>query len=850
MKRCFIAILCLLGLTLPVQSLAQSASISGIVQDQSGAAMPNAQVTLRKGAEARTMQTSPEGAFSFEKVSAGTYDVQVEHEGFKAAGTRVTVANRSPRPIEFKLQIANLQQEITVAADAIQVNTQTDSNLDVAALDSNALDNAPIFDQNYIATMSRFLDSGAIGTSGVTLIMDGLQVNNISLPPSAIQEVKINQNPYSPEFMRPGRGRIEVVTKAGASAYHGTSNFVFRDNRINAREPFAATRPQEQRRIVESSLTGPIGSGKTSSFLFAGTFQSEAAQSIVFAIDPSGEVRANVPSPQRQADLSARISHQLGTTNAIAIRYEAQDQYLKNQGVGGVVLPEAARNFRNREDTITYTQTTTFTPKLLNDFRILFGKEYQPTRSIQSGPKIVVLDAFTRGGAQADRLQTEYHTVFHDVMSWSHGRHTLRMGLDVPDLSRRGLEDHTNFQGTFTFSSLQDYLQGRPFSFIQQAGQDKVIFWEKVVSGFILDDIRVRPNFTLSVAARYDWQNYFHDRNNVSPRIAFAYGPAHHPKTVIRGGAGFFYDRSGPGAIFDILRYNGRQLLQYVVTNPGYPDPWANTQQAQAAPSSIVKLAADARIPYLIQFGFGVERQLSKSTTLAINYTGNETVGLFRSRDVNAPLPPFYAVRPDAGFAVVRQIESSGRLESHSLDMSLRGNVTRFFSGLIQYTLARAYNNTSGINSFPANNYDLSGEWGRADFDQRHRFNMLGTIKPGKLFNLGLGISLNTGRPYSLTTGRDDYRVGTATARPAGVGRNTLQGPGYAEYDLRWSREFRLSPPKNEVPQTITFSFDAFNVLNHVNYTSYVGNLSSPLFGHAVAALPPRRLQLSTRFNF
>jgi len=224
---------------------------------------------------------------------------------------------------------------------------------------------------------------------------------------------------------------------------------------------------------------------------------------------------------------------------------------------------------------------------------------------------------------------------------------------------------------------------------------------------------------------------------------------------------------------------------------------------------------------------------------------------------VNAPLPPFYAVRPDPGFAVVRQIESSGRLdessgrlESHSLDISLRGNVTRFFSGLIQYTLARAYNNTSGINSFPANNYDLSGEWGRADFDQRHRFNMLGTIKPGKLFNLGLGISLNTGRPYSLTTGRDDYRVGTATARPAGVGRNTLQGPGYAEYDLRWSREFRLSPPKNEVPQTITFSFDAFNVLNHVNYTSYVGNLSSPLFGHAVAALPPRRLQLSTRFNF
>src|SRR5947208_14363400 len=115
---------------------------------------------------------------------------------------------------------------------------------------------------------SRFLDSSAVGTNGTALIMDGLQVNSVSLPASAIQEVKINQNPYSPEFLRPGRGRIEIVTKAAASAYHGSVNFVFRDNRWNAREPFAATKPRAQRKILETSLTGPTGSGKTSSFPF------------------------------------------------------------------------------------------------------------------------------------------------------------------------------------------------------------------------------------------------------------------------------------------------------------------------------------------------------------------------------------------------------------------------------------------------------------------------------------------------------------------------------------------------------------------------------------------------------
>src|SRR2546425_5967159 len=234
----------------------------------------------------------------------------------------------------------------------------------------------------------------------------------------------------------------------------------------------------------------------TSLISAASTISSSGASSITAHTTGSALPEIN---PQRDVDLSARISHQLGQKNTVSLRYESLDQYRRKQGIGGVVLAAAATNFRNREDAFTYTQTTTLTPKLINEFRILFGKERQPTRSVQAVPKIVVLDAVTDGGAQSDRLQTEYHTTFHDALSWSQGKHTLRMGIDVPDISRRGLEDGTNFQGTFTFSSLQDYRNNRPFSFIQQAGQGKVIFWEKVLSGFILDDVRLRANLTLSL---------------------------------------------------------------------------------------------------------------------------------------------------------------------------------------------------------------------------------------------------------------------------------------------------------------------------------------------------------------
>ena len=114
---------------------------------------------------------------------------------------------------------------------------------------------------------------------------------------------------------------------------------------------------------------------------------------------------------------------------------------------------------------------------------------------------------------------------------------------------------------------------------------------------------------------------------------------------------------------------------------------------------------------------------------------------------------------------------------------------------------------------------------------------------------MGVAVSLYSGQPYNETTGRDDNHDGLANDRPAGVGRNSLAGPGYADVDLRWSRDFFLGAKKDKGP-TVTLGLDAFNLLNRVNYATYVGDLSSPFFGKAIAAQPARRLQASLRFRF
>ncbi len=831
----------------------------GEVADRTGAAVPLAKVTIygNLGNAVGVIQSDGAGLFQLSGVPSGTYRLEVQATGFAATMVQVKVSNRAPAPLRIRLELADIRQEITVTGSAAEVSTDSSQNMDVVTLDREALDSLPIFDQDYVGAMSRFLDPGSVSTGGVTLVVDGIEQSSIGLSASAIQQVKINQNPYSAEFSRPGRGRIEIITKPGSQVYHGTFNFFFRDYRFNARDPFAITRPPEQRRLFEGSLLGPLGHSRKNSFLFSVNRAEEDQQATVYALVPTGIVQQNVANPRRELELTGGITHQFSEGHLASLRANYADHKEQNRGAGGFVLPEAAVNFQDREDQFFYNDSLTVSSRTFNQFRIMFGRQHTPTTSITNAPAINVGGAFVGGGAQADRLQTENHIALNDIVSVSRGKHEIRMGINVPDISRRGLDDNTNFEGTYSFATLQDFVQNRPYSLIQQQGNGHVVFIETVIGGFFQDDYRVRPNLTISAGLRYDWQNFFHDNNNVSPRVSFAYSPGTNRKTVFRGGTGFFYDRTGPGPIFDLERYNGLRLRQVVISNPAYPRS-LDSLPVLMSPTSITRLDPTIRMPYTGQFSLGVEHQLRKDVTISATYWGTRGVSLFRSRDVNAPPPPDYVTRPNPALSVYRQIESSGHLQNDALELSFRGRIAKAFNGMVQYTFGRAYNDvagnyaggsrSTGINAFPANNYDLSGEWARADYDQRHRLNMLGTIHAAPYLDFGVGLFANTGAPYTITTGRDDFRTGYANARPAGVPRNSLQGPGMAELDVRWSHDFQLNG-KKEGPR-LTTALDAFNVTNRVNYTSYVGNLSSPFFGEAVSAKPPRRLQLSLRFAF
>jgi hypothetical protein len=828
----------------------QSQSIFGVVRDPSDAAIVGARVELHRsdGTPVGHTKSNGSGGFQFKNVPAGSYEIVVSEPGFRE--TRASISSPGDhQQIKIVMPIASVDENVMVVGSdtSAQISTDIAQNQSGNVVDANALDRLPMFDQDYITTMSRFLDPDSSGTNGTALVVNGVEANGPGVTASAIQSVKINQNPYTALYSRPGRARIEITTKGGTPKLHGSATFLYRNSIFDASNAFAETKPSEERTYFEGSVTGPLSRSKKTTFLAALDFDKDDQQSIVVAEGPGGPINANVPYPKNHYFLSGRAFHDYGLGNQFWAGYSYEHGTVQNEGVGGTVLPEAGTNTLFFEHEINVGHVYVASPKLVNQLHFLVGHFDRQIHSITQAPQIAVSGAFTGGGAQADARRTEYHFDATDIVTYTSGKHEIKVGIDIPDISRRAYDDWTNQQGTYSFAGLTAYQIAQPFSYLVQRGEGHVDFLEMTFAGIFEDNIRVAQNLSLALGVRYYWQNYFHDIPwNFAPRFSFAYAPQAKGKTVVRGGGGFFFDRTGPQPISDLLHFNGVTLKRFIVDSPSYP---ITAPQLAAVPTSVVTLDPRQRIPYSVQYGVGIEQQLNPMTSVFANYVGLRGIDRFRSRDVNAPPPPAYAARPSPNLGQNRQIESEGYLKSDALEIGLRGRPARFLTAQARYNLGKAYNNSADITSFPANSYFPNADWSRSNNDQRHKFDMLASTEAGKWFSFGTALSIYSGKPVNVTTGNDDNRDGLALDRPAGTPRNIMHGPSFIGLDLNLAHDFPLTKEGSKGP-TASLAVNSFNVLNHPNDMTYIGVVGSPFFGKAVAADAPRRMQLNVVFKF
>jgi hypothetical protein len=845
---------CVALLMFPALLLAQtSRALDGVVQDETAAAIPGARVTLvgQGTGAARSTTSKQDGTFRFEDVSQASYVLKIEIGGFETYQKVVTVSAEELTPLRIRLRVA-AEDDVTVEGDAAGQLSTSGSDAATTKLDDSWLRDLPTGSDDVLALIARFTSPAAQGSEGASIVVDGVEGDQLDVPSSAIDSVKVNRNPYSAVFQHPGKARVEVSTKRGhrSRRLDGGIELSSRNSMFAARNAFAKSVPDLDRRFLQPNVGGALG--KKSSFYFAAARTVNDESAVVNAMTLAGPFVANVPTSRHHDSILTRIQWWPTALHTLYATYGFSDQAFRNRDTGGFNLPERGVAGARHKHKVTLTYRALLPPNWSNSLLVGLTSEDEHTGNSASAPAIVVNKAFAAGPSQS--FTTDRGRSFdleNSLTYYGRARHSILFGGRLRgDLTEAS--DASNFGGTFEFGSLAQFSASTPLMFRINRGDPHVAFGVYVANAFAQDEIRVTPQLTLTFGLRYDWQSTTTDRNNVAPRFAFAFAPTKHSKTVLRGGAGIFYDDLSRSATERSLLFDGVRLREVVISNPSFPDPFSSGQ-SESPPPSIIRVAPNIRSPQVSQVSVGIEHQLTRRNLVTAEYSVLRGAHLFRSRNINAPLPGT-GLRPDPGFLNINQIESTASERNQALTITVQGRAGKLLKTYAQYVFSHTTNDTSGTFSLPANNYDLLAERGPADFDSRHRFNLMGVVVLPRSVQTGLVLSVVSGSPFNMTSGFDDNGDTVVNDRPPGVTRNTLRGPRTIQLDLRLAKTFNVARlwgmEQGQRRDSLDVTVDVFNALNRTNVAGMVGVLSSPFFGRANSAAPARIVQFSMRYRF
>lgn len=813
--------------------------MQGTVKDDSGAVIPNATVSLTdQNGATLTSQSKGDGTYVFRGVAPGTYTVSADYKGLEQTGVvAVSVASGTPAHGDVTLKPQSVKEEVTVAGDSTtQVSVDPTQNATALVLRKEDLAALPD-DPDDLQQDLQALAGPSAGPGGGQVYIDGFSSGRFP-PKESIREIRINQNPFSSEYDKLGFGRIEIFTKPGSDKFHGTSFYDISDGIWNARNPFLTVTPPFRTQRFGGNVSGPIT--KNASFFIDAESRQFEDNGIVNAFlpnpaDPSHPLndRSFVPTPQHRTTVSPRVDWQLGASNTLSMRYSYEDNLRDLYGVYQYNLPDNGYHFDNSEHTVQITDTAILSPKVINETRFEYRREFTGETSVSNTPQISVPDSFTMGGNTVGHTtETTQRYEFQNYTTVTKGTHNIKYGVRA----RRYILDAytpTNFNGQFSFSSLTDYAAGTPLQFRINAGNPALTVPQVDVGAFVQDDWRAAPNLTISAGLRWEGQSNIHDWHDFAPRLGFAWSPGHgssgRPKTVIRGGFGMFYERFADSDVLSAEQQNGINQQSYIVRRPDF---YPNIPALGDLTAKQVRYQIDRnlRAPYLLQSAIGVERQLFSKTTLAVNFTDTRGVHQFRTRDINAPYPegyPLAGLRPYADVAGIGQTdiynyESSGLLKQSQVMVRINTQIGKRVSLFGAYIWSTAHSNTDGLTSLPVNQYNANGEWGRSSLDIENRTFIGGSIRGPLKLQFSPFIIARTGAPFTITTGTDNNGDTIINDRPGfasgpGIGiistpygfldfnpkpgqpilpRDFGNGPGQVSVNLRVSRTWGFGTTK------------------------------------------------------
>ena len=807
---------------------AQTATLRGQVADASGAVIPRAKVTLHgdSGAVKSTVADNS-GSYAFAGVAPGDYTVQASAPELSLAQPAKVTLLPGSQTLNLILQVASLSEKVTVQDTSAQALT-TDSSSSAGAVVLRGADLEALSDDpDDLAADLAALAGPSAGPNGGSIFVDGFSGGQLPAKES-IREIRINQNPFSPEYDKLGYGKIEIFTKPGSDKYRGSAQWNFANDFWNTRNPYSPTKAPFLLNEFEGSAGGPL-TGKSSFTLDAQrNMVDNGSITNAVTIDPA-TLRAApfagiLTTPGRYTNVSPRVDYQLGRNHTLMFRYGITHSDVRDNGVGAFDLISRGYHSRFTNQTVQAADTAVI-GQAVNETRFQFYRSATQALANSLSPAILVLQSFNGGGSTLGRtFDTQNSYELQNYTSMLHGRHSWRFGVRLRRQTDTSVSPQ-NFNGTFTFgggtlapvldarnqpvpganglpqtapiTSIEAYrrtllfqqlgdtpaeiraLGGGATQFTMNTGAAALAAGQMDAGVFAGDEWRLRPNLTLNLGLRYETQTNIHDRRDLAPRLAFAWAPGgggqKRAKTVLRSGFGIFYDRFPLANTLAARRFNGLVQQQLVVPNPDFfpnvpsPATLAGFQSTQA----IQEVSSRLRAPYILQSAVTIERQLPANTTLAVTYTNSHGLHLLRSEDINAPLPGTYnpAVSNSGLFPLghpgpLDLMESSGIYNQNQAIANVNAKLNARLSLFGFYVYNHARSNTDGIGTFPANPYNFTGEYGPASTDVHHRFTVGGSINLRWAVRISPFVVAQSGAPFDITAGSDLYGTTLFNGRP------------------------------------------------------------------------------------
>lgn len=817
--RRFLCLLTVLGL-LPAMMFAQGATgsiLKGVVTDPSGAAIPGASVSLTGPNNFVKVSTADEnGSFTLNGLPSGKYIVRVSSAGFALfEQANFNIETGKQMSINVLLNIAAEKQQITVT-DTVSIDLDPAANVGALTLKGEDLQMLSDNPDDLSAELQALAGPSA-GPNGGQIFIDGFSGGK--LPPKAsIREIRINSNPFSSEYDRIGFGRIEIFTKPGSDKFRGQLFYNAGNGALNARNPFATQRPTNSQNSISGNLSGPLG--KKASFFVDADSRLIDDISVINArvLDDAYNIvplQTTVGVATRRYDITPRIDLQLSQKHTLTTRYSFGYNTTENGGLGTFTLPSRATNSNGHDNQVQATHTWLASGTIINEDRFQFFGRRSNSNGNSVNPSINVLDAFNGGDATiSNNFSDEKRYEYSNLTSWTKRAHLIKFGGRIRGVQQND-QSTTGYNGSYTFANLNSFgitqrglanglsiaqiiaQGGGAQQFTLNAGQPLVGVDQVDAGLFIQDDWRVKPNFSLSLGLRFETQSNVNNKLNFAPRIGIAWGigkpsgAARAPKTVLRAGAGIFYDRFSEDQVLQTRRLNGVVQQQFVVTNPAfYPNFPTPAQLSQFQRSNTTRLIdSNLNIPYVFQTSLGIERALPKNITLGVTYNHTTGINQLRSRNINTPLIGTWSLANQANAVFpygasagnLYLYESTGRFQQNQLLVNVNARINTRISMFGFYVLGKATGNTDGAFSFPNNTYDTAAELGRNSFDIRHRTFFGGSIRGPLKLSVNPFVSASTGGPFNIVTGRDNYGDNQFNHRPAIT--SNPNAPGVRSYN-------------------------------------------------------------------